>query len=173
MNDSNIIKCRHCGTEYEVTPKVRAQHEAREYSFYCTSCKTSFYYNKMYEKQFHISDILSITTGRLLSTRHMDGIYDILDFLSQDELYTHQLPRAMKEFQPYLLEQFPQFVDIDKDLTQENCGVWLQKQTVKFGEMFVVTISFEDIKRLHSYNNPLDELITMVGNRNNTGATNE
>jgi hypothetical protein len=29
-------------------------------------------------KQFHISDVLSITTGRLVSTRHMTGVYDLL-----------------------------------------------------------------------------------------------
>lgn len=33
-------------------------------------------------RQFHISDILTITSGRLVSSRHMDGIYDILNYMT-------------------------------------------------------------------------------------------
>ena len=62
----------------------------------------------MATKKFHLSDILSVTTGRLVSTRHMDGIYDILNFMTGDNLFTHQLPRASKECEPYLLKQFPE-----------------------------------------------------------------
>ena len=35
----------------------------------------------------------------------MDGIYDILNFLTGDNLYTHQLPRAMRECEPWLRAQ--------------------------------------------------------------------
>ena len=58
-------------------------------------------------KLFHISDILSVTTGRLVSTRHIDGVYDILNFLTGDDLFTHQLPRANRECEPWLRSQFP------------------------------------------------------------------
>ena len=69
-------------------------------------------------KLFHISDILSITTGRLVSTRHMDGVYDILNFLTGDSLFTHQLPRAVRECEPWLRTQFPQLFGGDT-ITQE------------------------------------------------------
>ena len=59
------------------------------------------------QKKFHISDVLSVTTGRLVSSRHMDGIYEILNFLTGDNLFTHQLPRAMRECEPWLKSQFP------------------------------------------------------------------
>lgn len=59
-------------------------------------------------RKFHIGDVLSVTTGRVVSTRGMSGIYDILNFMTGDNLFTHQLPRADKECKPYLLEQFPQ-----------------------------------------------------------------
>jgi hypothetical protein len=58
-------------------------------------------------KEFHISDVLTVTTGRLVSSRHMDGIYEILNFLTGDNLFTHQLPRAMRECEPWLKTQFP------------------------------------------------------------------
>lgn len=58
-------------------------------------------------KNFHISDILSVTTGRLVSSRHIEGLYDILNFLTGDELFTHQLPRVFRECAPWLRTQFP------------------------------------------------------------------
>lgn len=60
-----------------------------------------------FSKEFHISDILSITTGRLVSTRHMEGVYDILNYMTQDNLFTHQLPRAGEECKPWILFQHP------------------------------------------------------------------
>ena len=62
-------------------------------------------------KEFHISDVLSVTTPYLLSTRHIDGVYDILNFLCKDNLYTHQLPRASREVEPWLRTQFPQLME--------------------------------------------------------------
>ena len=64
-------------------------------------------------KTFHISDVLSVTTGRLVSSRHMEGIYEILNFLTGDDLLTHQLPRAIKECEPWLRTQFPKLFPDD------------------------------------------------------------
>lgn len=58
-------------------------------------------------KNFHIGDILSITTDFLVSPRGMDGIYDILNFITNDNLFTHQLPRVAKECRPFLLGKYP------------------------------------------------------------------
>ena len=63
-------------------------------------------------RTFHIGDILTITTGRLVSPRHVDGIYDILNFMTGDNLFTHQLPRGMDECAPSLREQFPDLAAI-------------------------------------------------------------
>lgn len=59
-------------------------------------------------KEFSLGDVLSITTGRLLSERHIDGVYDILNWMTGDDLFTHQLPRAGKSCEPWLIEQYPQ-----------------------------------------------------------------
>lgn len=59
-------------------------------------------------KTFHISDVLTVTTGRLLSNRHIEGAYSILNFLTGDSVFTHQIPRAMDECGPWLRAQFPQ-----------------------------------------------------------------
>lgn len=64
--------------------------------------------NTQQTKDFHLGDVLSITTGVLVSFRSMEGIYDILNFMTGDDLFTHQLPRATDECKPHLLEQFPE-----------------------------------------------------------------
>lgn len=56
-------------------------------------------------RRFHIGDILSITTGRLTSPRGMDGIYDILGYMTDDSPFTTQLGRFAEECKPYLEKQ--------------------------------------------------------------------
>lgn len=63
----------------------------------------------MATKKFHLGDILSITTGRLVSPRHIDGVYDILGFMTGESLFTHALPRASDVCKPHLLRRYPQF----------------------------------------------------------------
>lgn len=55
----------------------------------------------MTTKTFHIGDILSVTTSRLVSPSHIDGVYSILNWMTCDNLYTHQLPRAADECAPF------------------------------------------------------------------------
>ena len=69
-------------------------------------------------KLFHISDVLSVATGRLVSSRHMDGIYEILNFLTGDSLFTHQLPRAMNECKSWLRSTFPMLMDDSESMPE-------------------------------------------------------
>jgi hypothetical protein len=61
----------------------------------------------MQTKAFHLSDILSITTSRLVSNRGMEGVHDILSFMAGHDIWTHQIPRVMKDCEPWLKSQFP------------------------------------------------------------------
>lgn len=93
----------------------------------------------MQMKEFHLGDVLSITTHRLVSPRHMEGIYDILNFMTGDNLFTHQLPRASDECEPHLLEQFPQLKEVDASgVNEENYQQWLADQVTKYGEKLTV-----------------------------------
>ena len=97
-------------------------------------------------KEFHISDILSITTGRLVSTRHMEGVYDILNYMTRSELWTHQLPEAGELCAPYLLRQHPGLEHVEelelsgvlKDDKESIVEVWIKQQSIKFGEYLTV-----------------------------------
>ena len=64
-------------------------------------------------RRFHVGDIISITTGRLVSPRRIDGVYDILNYMTGNDSFTHQLPRAFKECAPSLKAQHPDLVEVD------------------------------------------------------------
>ena len=131
----------------------------------------------MQTKQFHLGDVLSITTGRLVSPRHIDGVYDILNFMTGDNLFTHTLPRASDECKPYLVAQFPQLVTPEMDSAIAELGKslktksgkaevekivadWLAKQVAKYGKMFTVK---SIPKGAHEFKNPIAEAAEMMG----------
>lgn len=61
-------------------------------------------------KEFQLADVLGVTTGKLLG--EMGGLYEILNWLTNDELFTHQLPRARDECLPWLLHWFPELAKV-------------------------------------------------------------
>lgn len=103
-------------------------------------------------RTFHVGDVLSITTGFLVSPRHMDGIYDLLDYMTGDNLFTHQLPRASTECAPALLKQHPQLAGVetpDEFEGKEHVERWLAEQVARFGEHLVVEpLATEDHTRI-------------------------
>jgi hypothetical protein len=132
---------------------------------------------------FHISDVLSVTTGRLVSTRHIDGVYDILNFLTGDNLFTHQLPRANKECEPWLRTQFPQLFADSPDMPQllkaldmmleaskrgDGCGIEqacrrrVEMVRVQF-DLPEQVLVYEMGEGMHTYIDPIEEAVAMVG----------
>lgn len=91
-------------------------------------------------KKFHLGDILSITIGRLVSPRHMEGVYDILNYMTGESLSTHQLPRVYDECKPHLLEQMPWLDEIKDDprRIRQKPFHWLDEQVARYGEMHEV-----------------------------------
>jgi hypothetical protein len=130
-------------------------------------------------KVFHISDVLTVTTGRLVSASHMDGVYDILNFLTGDSLYTHALPRAMKECEPWLRAQFPTlFPDnplmeglisgLDSNLAniegdrKPAIARWVESVRVATGLPEHLPV-YEMGADMHTVIDPIEELEAMVG----------
>lgn len=126
-------------------------------------------------KLFHISDVLTVTTGRLVSSRHMDGVYEILNFLTGDNLFTHQLPRAMRECDPWLRTQFPQLfpdngriaaflakMDEESVKTEASIAAWVESVRVAFllPEMLPV---YEMGADMHTHIDPVEEAKAMFG----------
>ncbi|MET8080054.1 hypothetical protein [Streptomyces sp. NPDC005303] len=113
-------------------------------------------------RTYALDDILTVTTGRLLSRRHMDGLYDLLNHMTGDNLMTHQLPRAADACTPALLEQHPQLRDVapPEDADQADLLAWIDWAGREYGtELPVASLADEQWQ----HRNPIEELCDMVG----------
>lgn len=63
-------------------------------------------------RMFGLGAILTVTNDRML-VGDIGDIYGLLNFMTGDNLFTHQLPRAAGECKPALLAQHPQLGDVD------------------------------------------------------------
>ena len=91
----------------------------------------------------------------------IEQVYGILNFLTRDNLYTHQLPRAMRECRPYILSAYPWLAQIDTSgVSPENWHVWLAGQVARYGDAFPLTPMPDGV---HEYREPLGELQEMAG----------
>jgi hypothetical protein len=132
-------------------------------------------------KLFHIGDVLSLTTGRLVSPQAMDGVHEILDFLTGNKLWTHQLPRACEECHPWLRSQFPRLFPeeplvaaalgkldaliVEGDTREQRWGrieQWLDDLRFALGlpEMLPV---YEMAADMHTHIDPVEEAKAMFG----------
>lgn len=112
-------------------------------------------------RDFDLGDILSITTGYLVSPRHMAGVYDILDYMTEDKLFTHQIPRVATLCKGPLLEQHPELARVLVPKWGPEIGeqvfAWLDEQKKIYGE----TLSVEPLEE-YTHLNPIEELIEIV-----------
>lgn len=62
---------------------------------------------------FSLAQVLSITTGRLCCD--MGGVYEILNHVTGDNIFTHVFMRAIRFAAPLILEQFPELEAAGKE----------------------------------------------------------
>lgn len=102
-----------------------------------------------------------VTAGTCRMVCEIDGLYQILNFLTGDELYTHQLLRASKVCEPWLRRQFPWLVVLDTDACNRgNWRQWLKVITDRVGEHQEVEPLPEGV---WTYLDPVEEGIQMFG----------
>lgn len=109
--------------------------------------------------QFHIGDVLTVTTGKLLSRGGVAAAYKILNYMTGDDLMTHQLPRAARAAKPTILEQYPQLAEeTGEGVDEQNIDAYLAGMAEKFGEKL-------ELKPLAAYEkkDPTQELQDMMG----------
>lgn len=69
-------------------------------------------------------EIISVGTGKLCCS--MDKVYEIMNFLTGDNLFTHQLPRAFEACKEHVTAQHPWLEQInEEDCTPETWKEWL------------------------------------------------
>jgi hypothetical protein len=128
------------------------------------------------KKTFEIGTVLAITTGRVLGG-NFGRVYDILNYMTGDNLFTHQLGRASEECRPHLLRQFPELAkadvnrldglinshpETDKEGRGSTAKRWLETELVKHN--WSVELDVEPLPAgQHEQRNPLAELIEMRG----------
>lgn len=112
-------------------------------------------------KVFHLGDVLSITTDKLMSPRLMEGVYDILNYMTGEDLFTHQLPRARDICGPQLLKQHPELTGVDcEGVNPENWQRRLDALVKQYGE----TVEVEPLpKGAYIPIDPITEAEAMVG----------
>ncbi|HRH68835.1 MAG TPA: hypothetical protein PLB89_04940 [Flavobacteriales bacterium] len=131
----------------------------------------------MSTKKFSLGKVLSITTGRLVSENHIDGVYEILNHMTGQSLFTHQLGMAMEKCKPVLLQAFPELALADLRSSNDSLDTWIAKdstqQKTEAIKMWLVelrqlnpTIRAEyDVPTLENweYSDPIQSAIDMVG----------
>lgn len=120
------------------------------------------------EKQFDLGAVLTVTTGVMLTT--IEELYKILNHMTGDDLFTHQLPRASRACAPELLHQHPDLptevspplgitAELSHDQAQARCRAYVETQAQRFGESLAVSpLPAGDWEP----RNPLEELYEMA-----------
>jgi len=94
----------------------------------------------MTSRQFPLADILSVTTEKLLSRRRMDGVADLLNWMTGDRLELWQMLRASDECEKALLAQHPFLADLKVPQVRNRAGLytWLVESERIHGEHLIV-----------------------------------
>ena len=111
------------------------------------------------ERTFDLGSVLTVTTGRLFT--EMDNVYDILNYLSNDNIFTHQIPRVMKTAQSYVLARYPQLEGVGQDVVingWEDAKTFLDSQKVVLGDSFALSPM---PKEMCEHIDPIEEAIEM------------
>lgn len=112
-------------------------------------------------KTFHIGDVLSITTGKLVSPEHIGGVYKICDWMTGQSNFTHQLPRVSREIEPDLRRQHPGLASVEAPEFdgEESVFAWLETLYPIYGERVEVSKLADPID--HTSIDPVAELKMM------------
>lgn len=109
-----------------------------------------------------LAAVLTVITGRLLCP--IDEVYQLLNAMTGDNLFTHQLVRAVNECGGPLAEQFPHLTAITVPDTDSDSMVraWIAEQEITFGQSLTV-------QPLDSWQHidPITELAAMRGSSDN------
>ena len=138
----------------------------------------------MTTKKFPLCDVLTVTTGRLLTKRKgpndngISSLYALLAWMTDDEPFTHQLGRFAEECKPHLLRWFPDLAQAEDallrldsalnrikgmpDSTEDIISAWME--SLGLPDTF-------DIPRIpkddHTVKDGYDELVEMRGTDEN------
>jgi hypothetical protein len=84
------------------------------------------------KKAFTLGAVLTVLSGKLLCD--LSELYAVLNFLTGEEIYTHQIPRAFRVSQPFVAREHPDLAALDwSGVGRETFREWLASAVVRFG----------------------------------------
>jgi hypothetical protein len=95
----------------------------------------------MTTKEFPTGAVLSVVTDILVSENHIEGVYQVLNFMTGESLFTHQLPRVGREAKPVILAARPDLqaaIDESEQVNADNWRDWLATWKARYGETIAV-----------------------------------
>lgn len=137
----------------------------------------------MKTKSFSLRTVLAVTTGRFICAQKVEigngigDLYGLLNWMTNDHLMTHQLPRAANECKPWLLRWFPELAGLDAEVALLCDGLRKGRAESAYSETAIAGAikgigirigrhSF-DVGRIpaddHEVKDPYDELVEMRG----------
>ena len=76
-------------------------------------------------KQFDLGAILSVTTGILYT--NIEDFCEVLEYLTGDSIYTHQIPRVIEIAKAHILSEHPELTGVG-----ENAGISNESEAIAF-----------------------------------------
>lgn len=111
-------------------------------------------------RDFPTNEVLSVVTGRLMGD--IGGVYNVLNYMTGENLFTHQLPRVGRGAVPVILESHPelkQAVEEAEQVTTENWGEWRATWEGRYGATIgVPRMTIGEHERI----DPLSEAAEMI-----------
>ena len=88
------------------------------------------------KKRFSTAQVLTVVGDKMLCG-DVGKVYEILDYLTNSKLWTHQLPDAARRCRPWILSQHPILKEYDdSSVNPSNFRNWLKTQIQKYGDGF-------------------------------------
>lgn len=113
-------------------------------------------------RSFPTADVLSTVTGILVSEGGIGGVYAVLNWMTGESVYTHQIPRISREAAPSVLAAHPELAaayEEAKSVNRDNWREWLATWTARYGEAIAVPrFNLDQHERI----DPLSELAEHV-----------
>ena len=113
-------------------------------------------------KAFPTGAVISVLTGYLVSENHMRGIYEVLNWMTGESVFTHQIPRISDQARPVILALHPDMqpvMDECKNVNGDNWKQWLQTWKDRYGDE--ITVPLMNIAE-HERIDPISELAEKV-----------
>lgn len=111
-------------------------------------------------KEFSTADVMSTVTGVLVS--QISGVYEVLNWMTGESVFTHQLPRISREARPVLVAAHPllqQAIDEREQVNHENYKEWLRTWEDRYGPTIAVP---KFTAATHEHIDPMSELAEKV-----------